>query len=291
MPYTSLPLEDRNVIAGPTLTSTTGNRQLPTRRALRDLERGRVRNAQIVRQRPEPRESRHEGAKASLRNRVLGCAAMTVVAVMAVATSTPAVAASAVAAEPTHADDRAGAAQAIEVGPATVTAKIKRDGYTVEEAPEPVVSAGTGATSAVGSGESGDGAWAAPVSGTITDPFGSRPERPVAGVSGFHKATDIAAGCGEPVSAASGGTVIAAGWEGSYGNWVLIDHGNGIQTGYAHNSALLVSVGQTVSTGETIARVGTTGASTGCHVHFETRVDGVPTDPQAFMSERGVTIG
>ncbi|TFB76143.1 M23 family metallopeptidase [Cryobacterium glaciale] len=133
--------------------------------------------------------------------------------------------------------------------------------------------------------------WTLPVSGWISSAYGARPNKPVAGVGAFHYGTDIAAGCGQNVSAASAGTVSYAGWLGSYGNWVLIDHGDGTQTGYAHNSSLLVSTGQQVSTGATIALVGTTGASSGCHVHFETRVNGARVNPQSFMSTRGVTLG
>ncbi len=133
--------------------------------------------------------------------------------------------------------------------------------------------------------------WTLPVSGWISSAYGARPNKPVAGVGAFHYGTDIAAGCGQTVSAASAGTVSYAGWLGSYGNWVLIDHGDGTQSGYAHNSSLLVSTGQQVSTGATIALVGTTGASNGCHVHFETRVNGARVNPQPFMSARGVTLG
>jgi murein DD-endopeptidase MepM/ murein hydrolase activator NlpD len=93
------------------------------------------------------------------------------------------------------------------------------------------------------------------------------------------------------VFAAAAGTVVAAGYQGSYGNWILIDHGNGVQTGYAHSSQLLVSVGQRVAAGATIALVGTTGSSTGCHVHFETRVNGTQVDPVPFMSTRSITLG
>ena len=133
--------------------------------------------------------------------------------------------------------------------------------------------------------------WTLPVSGWISSGYGARPNKPVAGVGAFHFGTDIAAGCGRNVSAASAGTVSYAGWLGSYGNWVLIDHGDGTQTGYAHNSSLLVSTGQQVSTGATIALVGTTGAPSGCHVHFETRVNGARVNPQPYMSARGVTLG
>lgn len=137
---------------------------------------------------------------------------------------------------------------------------------------------------------SGQG-WALPVSGWISDSFGPRPNRPVAGVGAFHYGTDIAASCGRPVYAATGGTVVYADWLGTYGYWVLIDHGNGVQTGYAHNSELLVQTGQQVPAGANIALVGTTGASSGCHLHFEVRVDGARIDPQPFMSNRGITLG
>lgn len=145
----------------------------------------------------------------------------------------------------------------------------------------------SGGGSAAPSGQS----WVAPVSGRISSPFGPRPDKPVAGVNPFHYATDLVAGCGVPVAAASSGTVVYSGWLGSYGNWVLLDHGNGVQTGYAHNSTVLVGEGQSVSVGQTIALVGTTGASTGCHSHFETRVGGARVDPESFMDQRGVTLG
>ena len=141
------------------------------------------------------------------------------------------------------------------------------------------------------SGQLSNQGWATPVSGWISDRFGPRPYKPVAGVGAFHYGTDIAAGCGVAVSAATGGTVVYAGWLGTYGNWVLIDHGNGVQTGYAHNSQILVGEGQYVPAGATIALVGTTGASSGCHSHFEVRVDRARIDPQPFMSARGVNLG
>jgi len=157
-------------------------------------------------------------------------------------------------------------------------------------AAQAAVAAASAAATTASNTVSGQG-WALPVSGWISSWFGPRPNKPVAGVGAFHHGTDIAAGCGRNVYAASAGTVVYAGWLGSYGNWVLIDHGDGTQTGYAHNSSLLVSPGQQVSAGATIALVGTTGASSGCHVHFETRVNGARVDPQAFMSARGVTLG
>lgn len=116
-----------------------------------------------------------------------------------------------------------------------------------------------------------------PVSGTITSRFGRRS-------SGTHKGLDIATSTGTPISAAAGGTVSYAGWNSTgYGNFVLIDHGNGVQTGYAHCSALYVSVGQYVSQGQTIAAVGSTGNSTGPHLHLEVRINGVCQNPQNYL--------
>lgn len=139
-------------------------------------------------------------------------------------------------------------------------------------------------------GQLSDQGWISPISGRITDSFGPRPDRP-AGANPFHSGTDIAAGCGRTVVAATSGTVSYSGWLGTYGNWVLIDHGNGVQTGYAHNSTLLVGQGQYVSAGTPIALVGTTGASTGCHSHYEVRIDGARVDGQSFMAARGAPLG
>jgi murein DD-endopeptidase MepM/ murein hydrolase activator NlpD len=87
--------------------------------------------------------------------------------------------------------------------------------------------------------------------------------------------------------------VVAAGPNGSYGNFVMIDHGGGVATAYGHvvDGGIRVAVGQTVAAGQPIALVGSTGASTGCHLHFEVRVNGVQIDPLPFMAARGVTLG
>ena len=136
---------------------------------------------------------------------------------------------------------------------------------------------------------SGEG-WAKPANGTLSDGFGPRPERPLPGVNEFHGGTDIAAACGAAVYAASAGVVTVAERLGSYGNWILIDHGSGAATGYAHlaEGQTVVSVGETVIAGQVIASVGSTGASTGCHLHFEVRVNGAGIDPQPFLMQRGV---
>lgn len=122
----------------------------------------------------------------------------------------------------------------------------------------------------------GSGALAWPVSGPVTSGFGPRWGR-------MHEGIDIAVGTGTPVGAAAPGTVIYAGWLGGYGNLVVVDHGGGLSTAYAHNSVLLVGVGQSVSTGTVIARSGNTGNSSGPHVHFEVRVGGRAVDPLGYL--------
>lgn len=144
-----------------------------------------------------------------------------------------------------------------------------------------------------GGGQLGGQGWAKPVSGWISDRFGPRPDKPVASSSAFHYGTDLAAGCGTAIFAAASGRVVYAGWLGTYGNWVLLDHGTGVMTGYAHirEGGVLVNIGQTIQAGQNIAQVGTTGGSSGCHLHFEVRVNGNRIDPQPFMSARGITLG
>ncbi len=118
-----------------------------------------------------------------------------------------------------------------------------------------------------------------PVSGIITAKYGE-----VSGVrSSAHTGLDIAAPNGTPIKAAASGTVVFAGRKGTYGLMVAISHGNGVQTYYAHCSKLLVSVGQTVSQGDTIAKVGSTGNSTGNHLHLEVRVNGQSYNPQKYL--------
>lgn len=129
---------------------------------------------------------------------------------------------------------------------------------------------------------SAPGALAWPVSGTITSPFGYR-RNPFGGGMEFHQGLDIAAPMGTTITAAASGTVISAGWYGGYGNYILIDHGGGMATGYGHCSQIFVSVGQQVQKGQAIGAVGSTGASTGPHVHFEVRINGKPVDPAAYL--------
>ncbi|WP_051973280.1 M23 family metallopeptidase [Cryobacterium sp. MLB-32] len=175
----------------------------------------------------------------------------------------------------------------------TASARVQRDGFTVTDVPQPASytePASNGKWASLDPSQLTDQGWALPVLGRITSPFGPRPDKPVAGVGDYHNGTDIAAPCGKPVFAATGGKVLDSEYQGSYGNWVLIDHGGGVETGYAHNSKLLVDAGQSVAAGEVIALVGSTGSSSGCHVHFETRVNGTRLNPETFMSAQGVSL-
>jgi len=124
----------------------------------------------------------------------------------------------------------------------------------------------------------GPGSFSWPVTGTITSPFGWR-SNPFGGAPEFHQGLDIAAPTGTTVTAAAAGTVIMAQWYGGYGNYILIDHGGSYSTGYGHLSAIYVSSGQTVQRGQAIGAVGSTGQSTGPHLHFEVRIAGKPVDP------------
>jgi len=129
-------------------------------------------------------------------------------------------------------------------------------------------SSGTGAPSAAGL------IW--PVDGIVVSGFGMRWGR-------MHEGIDVTASTGTPVRAAAAGTIIHAGWLGGYGNLVVVDHGNGLATAYAHASAILVVVGQQVGQGEMVSLVGSTGNSSGPHLHFEVRVNGVAVDPLLYL--------
>ena len=115
-----------------------------------------------------------------------------------------------------------------------------------------------------------------PTSGVVTSRFGARWGR-------THTGIDIGAPTGTAIKAAAGGTVIFSGWKGTLGKLVVVSHGNGVQTYYAHCSSLLVSSGQTVSAGQLIAKMGSTGRSTGPHLHFEIRVNGSAINPQSYI--------
>lgn len=137
--------------------------------------------------------------------------------------------------------------------------------------------------------------WVKPASGRITGDYG--PRAPICTSNGcsntFHYATDIGTGCWAPIYAASNGVVVVAESVGTYGNFVQIDHGSRIATGYAHlaNGGILVREGQTVSAGEQIGWSGETGVAIGCHLHFEVFRSGARIDPVPFMASLGVHLG
>lgn len=128
-------------------------------------------------------------------------------------------------------------------------------------------------------------AWPAPYATYVTSAFGYRSD-PLGGYTSFHTGIDLAkSGCaGTPIVAANDGTVILAYYNGGYGNCVVIDHGGGVTTLYGHASSLAVSYGQSVTRGQTIAYVGSTGRSTGPHLHFEVRIDGAYQDPYPYIT-------
>lgn len=142
-------------------------------------------------------------------------------------------------------------------------------------------------------GSVGPFGWANPSQGCITSHFGSR-YHPIYGYWKLHSGTDI--GCGgynAPIYAAASGTVVYAGWYSDLGYFIRIDHGDGIVTGYGHINygGLLVRTGEHVEAGQQIAKVGSTGGSTGPHLHYMVYRSGVLTDPVPFMRDRGVTLG
>jgi len=148
------------------------------------------------------------------------------------------------------------------------------------------------AAAAAGAGIVGQSGWAKPTYGVITSGYGMR-LNPVSHDWRLHAGTDLSSGCGKPIYAAHSGTVGYAAPNGSYGNFILINNGDDISTAYGHivNGGTLVGKGQQVSAGQLIAYVGSTGGSTGCHLHYEVRVNGVATDAVPFMRNQGITLG
>lgn len=184
-------------------------------------------------------------------------------------------------------NDRATAMQAIEelnASSAQVSAMLKERQAARAAAAAAVAAA---AQSSGGQGASdnwvqGTGQLGWPVSGEITSPYGYR-VHPIWGTTIYHSGIDIGVDEGTPVHAADGGVVVWSGWMGGYGYAVVIDHGNGLSTLYGHNSELAVDEGQSVAKGQVISYAGSTGNSTGPHVHFEVRVNGDPVDPMGYL--------
>ena len=185
-------------------------------------------------------------------------------------------------------NDRATAMQAIEelnASSAQVSAMLKE--RQAARAAAAAAAAAASAQSSGGQGASdnwvqGTGQLGWPVSGEITSPYGYR-VHPIWGTTIYHSGIDIGVDEGTPVHAADGGVVVWSGWMGGYGYAVVIDHGNGLSTLYGHNSELAVDEGQSVAKGQVISYAGSTGNSTGPHVHFEVRVNGDPVDPMGYL--------
>jgi murein DD-endopeptidase MepM/ murein hydrolase activator NlpD len=130
-----------------------------------------------------------------------------------------------------------------------------------------------------------------PVMGEVdmSSPFGVRTD-PFLGRPAMHTGIDLRGETGEPVHATAAGKISIAGRDGGYGNMVEIDHGNGLATRYGHLSEIDVTVGQTVRIGQVIGKIGSTGRSTGPHLHYETRVNGEAVNPQKFL-RAGLRLG
>ena len=161
---------------------------------------------------------------------------------------------------------RAAPTHVVVVPPAPNTDTISAPLPPLPQAPAPPVAA------AVSAPATNDLIW--PIHGPVTQEFGHN----------GHPGIDIAGPDGAAIHAAGNGVVIWAGWQGGYGNFVLIDHHNGIITGYGHQSRVAVTRGQTVNQGDVIGYEGSTGDSTGPHVHFEVRVDNTPRNPRIFIT-------
>jgi len=129
------------------------------------------------------------------------------------------------------------------------------------------------------------GIW--PVNGRLMGGYGVRSD-PFSGEGAMHTGVDISAPQGTPVHATADGIVLHAGWNGGYGRCVIIDHGNGYQTWYAHLSRLDVLEGQEIRQGETLGAVGTSGRSTGSHLHYEVRIGSTPVNPYRFLAHSSV---
>jgi murein DD-endopeptidase MepM/ murein hydrolase activator NlpD len=171
---------------------------------------------------------------------------------------------------------------------ASLKAEVSSDNKALEAQVDSLVEEANALTAEIlklqGSGAyvGGELAWPAPASTRITSPFGYR-THPILKIKKLHTGIDIGVGSGNSVVSANTGKVIKAAWNNSYGYMVMVDHGGGIVTLYAHNSKLLVKTGDVVTRGQKIALSGSTGMSTGPHLHFEVRVNGEYKNPMNYL--------
>lgn len=168
---------------------------------------------------------------------------------------------------------------------------LQTSGQTIDWANLPeIVGSGSGYASTGDGYVDGEFVWPVPGYTTITSGFGPR-NSPTAGASSYHKGIDIGAPLGTPIVAAASGTVIASGPASGYGNWIKIDHGNGVTTTYGHMKTLYAKTGQTVSAGEKICLVGSEGVSTGPHLHFQVEVNGSAVNPVPYFNKKAAGSG
>jgi len=160
--------------------------------------------------------------------------------------------------------------------------ELQRESSAIEKQIQSLIAKPTSKSSTQKNYSGGSMQWPLAVRGTITSGYGGRVD-PISGARSFHQGLDIAAPKGTAVYAASDGVVIFSGYKNSYGNVVMIDHGGSMVTVYAHNSSLVARTGQSVKRGSLISRVGSTGYSTGNHLHFEVRKNGATVNPRSYI--------
>ena len=174
-------------------------------------------------------------------------------------------------------DERASRAeQARRDAAAAAAARSSRSTATTEAAGADAASSAGSASSSAAPAPSGGGGMVWPAAGSVTSGYGPRWGR-------LHAGLDISAPTGTPIYAARSGTVIFVGVQSGYGNLIIVDHGGGMTTAYAHQSSFAASQGQSVSAGQLIGYVGSTGRSTGPHLHFEVRINGTARDPMGYL--------
>ena len=165
---------------------------------------------------------------------------------------------------------------------AAADAELTQEIRDLEAAAAAAANTSSGGSTAPAPGSSSVSGFQWPVNGSVTSGFGYR-VHPIYGTRRLHQGIDVSGGSGTPIAAAKGGTVLSAGWRGGYGNAVVLSHGDGVTTLYAHQSSMNVSSGDQVSRGDIIGWVGSTGASTGPHLHFEVRINGSAVDPRPYL--------
>jgi len=169
--------------------------------------------------------------------------------------------------------------------------RVAEEQRKAAEAAAAAAAAANGGGGGGGGGSVGRDGWVRPQGGYRSSGYGPR-VRPCSTCSAFHYGVDLANGCGAAIYAAHSGTVDFAGPNGGYGNYIRLQHGGGVGTGYGHirPGGFAVSRGQQVSAGQVIAYAGTTGASTGCHLHFEVYINGSTVNPIDFLAARGISV-